>query len=309
MRALRVRAALAACAALAAAAVVDAPAGGGSAAAAGAGAGAAGARATWVWDADTALSPERRERLLGFARAWSVDTLFVQESPRFERGDGADAFASLVQAAAAQATAVVLVGGDPAWALPAHRGDALAAIERAVRINARLEARKLPRVRRVLFDVEPYLLSEWRRDAGAVVGDYVALLDAIRRASRAAGLEAWQTIPFWFARRDFAGGPLDRAVLERSDGVVVMAYRRDPAAVASAATPVLSDAADLAKPVVVAVETTCVEPTYVTFCGVSAAVLNGALARLEATLGRLSSFSGLAVHQFASWRTLEEAAP
>jgi hypothetical protein len=262
-------------------------------------------RATWVWDEATVLGSAARDNLLAFARAKSIGVLFVQDAAGFEQDQAFEALATLVQGAARQGASVTLVGGDPSWALAGHHGDALQFLARAQRIDARLAARRLPRGGRILFDVEPYLLPGWRTAGEASHAAYAELLRLVADAGRAAGLGVWHTIPFWFPTIDAGGRPLDEVVLERSSGIVVMAYRNRPDDVEALAIPVLARAASQGKPVIVAVETMCVDPPHVTFCGQTAAGFHAALEQITLGLRASTAFAGLAVHKYASWAALE----
>jgi hypothetical protein len=266
---------------------------------------AADGRATWVWDEATVLGAAERDDLLAFARAKGIAVLFVQEATGYEQGGGFEALAALVQGASRQGASVTLVGGDPSWALTAHHGDALQFVTRAQRIEARLSARGLPRSGRILFDVEPYLLPEWRTAAEASRLAYAQLLHLVAEAGRAAGLGVWHTIPFWFPTIDAGGRPLDEVVLEQSAGIVVMAYRNRPDDVEALAAPVLAGAAKKGKPAIVAVETMCIDPPHVTFCGQTAAAFHTALEQIALGLRGSTAFAGLAVHKYASWAALE----
>jgi hypothetical protein len=260
--------------------------------------------ATWVWDEATVVSAPARQDLLAFARAKDVGTLFVHAAPGFDGERGFEGLAALVEAASRQGAAVTLVGGDPAWSQPAHFTEALAFVHRAARLEAQLIARGLPRNNRVLFDVEPYLRPEWRASPERARADYLALLRTVRAAAREEGLEAWHTIPFWFSTDAVAGASLDGLVLEESAGVVVMAYRNRTADVRSLAAPLLERGARRGKPIIVAIETTCVDPPYVTFCGRTGLELADALDELARDFGQAPAFSGLAVHMYASWATI-----
>ena len=264
---------------------------------------------TWVWDEATVRSSDARRDLLAFARGKRVDVLFVHAAAAYDHDPGFAALAALVEAASAQGLSITLVGGDPSWALPSHHADALAFIERARRLQARLAARGLALSGRVLFDVEPYLLPEWRSALDTTVAAYVELLRALQKAGRAASLDVWQTVPFWFPKHALAGRPLDQIVLEQSAGVVLMAYRNHAADVRALAAPLLARAEKLARPVVVAIETMCIEPPQVTFCGQSTAEVAGALDDIGLALRASSAFAGLAVHNYASWTKLEGRGP
>ena len=266
---------------------------------------APGGRATWVWDEATVQDVAARRRLLDFARQRGIDTLFVHAGPNYDAAQGFAALAALVEGAAKQGASIVLVGGDPAWSLAEHRGEAAEFVARAGRLEARLAAGGLPRAGRVLLDVEPYLRPEWRAAREQAVASYVELLRAARAAGRSASLEVWQTIPFWFPEVLVAGQPLTAIVLDESAGVVVMAYRNRADDVRALAAPILEEGARRGRPVIVAVETMCIDPPRVTFCGQTGRQLGTALDGLERAFRSAPAFAGLAVHKYASWATVE----
>jgi hypothetical protein len=257
--------------------------------------------ATWVWDEASVLQAEQRQRLLAFVRAKSVDLLFVHASPTLEQDPGFEAFASLVEAASLQGAQVTLVAGDPTWIFPAHHVEATAFLERTRRLSDRLTARKLPSTPRVLFDVEPYLLSEWKRTPARTAKMYAELLQVLQETSRRVELEIWHTIPFWFASYEMEGRLLGETVLGRASGVVVMTYRNHAGEVASLAAPILRGADRLQRPVIVAVETAFIDPPHARFCGRTAADFADALRDIARAIGSSPAFAGLAVHKYSSW--------
>jgi hypothetical protein len=260
--------------------------------------------ATWVWDEATVLGVESRRDLLAFARGKGVDALFVHAAVAYDEGAGFEALAELVRGASRQGASVVLVGGDPSWSLPAHHRDALAFLRRAAALETRLAARHLARSERVLFDVEPYLLPEWKESPARTAASYVELLRLLRAEGRAASLDVWHTIPFWFPQIEVGGRSLDGLVLDEAAGIVVMAYRDRADDVQALAAPLLARAERRGRPVIVAVETTCIDPRRVTFCGQTAGQLGLALDHIALGLHASPAFAGLAVHKYASWATL-----
>ncbi|HEY1434799.1 MAG TPA: hypothetical protein VGG65_05445 [Thermoanaerobaculia bacterium] len=266
---------------------------------------APGGLATWVWDEATVQDAAARRRLLDFAQRRGIHTLFVHAGPGYDAAPGFAALAALVEGAGKQGASIVLVGGDPAWTLPDHRSEAAEFVARAGRLEARLATRGLPRAGRVLLDVEPYLRPEWRAAREQAVSSYVEFLRAARAAGRTASLEVWQTIPFWFPEVLVAGQPLTRVVLDESAGVVVMAYRNRTDDVRALAAPILEEGARRDRPVIVAVETMCIDPPRVTFCGQTGRQFGAALDGLEHSFRSAPAFAGLAVHKYASWATVE----
>ena len=95
-------------------------------------------------------------------------------------------------------------------------------------------------------------------------------------------------------------------MLGQSSGLVVMAYRNRADDVESLAAPILERAARLKTPVIVAVETMCIDPPHVTFCGRTAGELADALDHVALALRASPAFAGMAVHKYASWATLED---
>jgi hypothetical protein len=265
--------------------------------------------ATWVWDEATILDAERRRALLAFTRARGVQVLFVHASATFEQSSGFEEFASLVAAASSQGTEVTLVAGDPSWIFPAHQAAAVAFLDRARRLADRLAARGLSPSRNVLFDVEPYLLPEWKSEPARTGEHYVQFLHVLSQAGGEAALEIWHTIPFWFASYEIDGRSLGQLVLERSRGVVVMTYGNRAGDVATLATPILRGADRLRRPVVVAVESAGAFPPSVSFWGGTAAEFAGALRDVARVLGASPAFFGLAVHKYGSWAMLPDPVP
>ena len=257
---------------------------------------------TWVWRKERLLDAGERKALLDFARAHRVTALYVADAAELRGPPGFDALADFVRRAHVLDADVAWVGGDPSWGLDAHHASALALVDRAAGVNDRLRAASLPQIRSVQFDVEPYLLPEWKERPDTIARQYVALLASLRQATEAAGVALWVTIPFWFGEQAFDGTTLDREVLRYSDGVVIMAYRSTAAGVAQAAEEVLRHADAIGCRVVVALETSCREPPETTMCGASAAALDDALAEVRSRLGRFPSLAGLAVHQYDDWR-------
>jgi hypothetical protein len=255
---------------------------------------------TWVWKKERLLDPGERGALLDFAKARGLSAIYVAQAAEFQSSPGLDALADFLRRADSIGAHVTWVSGDPSWALDAHHAAALAMVQRAAQLNERLRAASLPEVRSLQFDVEPYLLAEWKERPEVVEQQYVGLLASLRRATQDAGLALWVTVPFWFGHQAFGGSTLDREALRHADGVVIMAYRSNVADVARTAQEVLEHDTAACR-VVVAVETSCREPAETTMCGTSAPALDGALGEIRNRLGRFPSFGGLAVHQYDDW--------
>lgn len=261
-------------------------------------------RATWVWTSETVLVLEQRRALLAFAQAHRVNALYLQYSPKYEETAGFSEVAEFLRQARTLGIDVTLVAGDPRWALTLHHATALALIDNTGRLNRRLAEAGAPKVRAVQYDVEPYLLAEWKTQPMTVEPQYANLLVKLHEAAKREGLELWLTLPFWFEHHRFGSTTLDRLALDVADGIVVMAYRDTLTRVVRAAQALLEHANAVGRPVVVAIETSCRQPPEITFCSASQRELESALTAIQANLSRFRVFSGIAVHQYAYWREL-----
>ena len=272
---------------------------------------------TWVWDQATVISEHARRDLLAFARSKRIDLLFVHASPGYDSPEGFAALAALTDAAARQGVTITLVAGEPGWALPGRHAEAVAFVERAARLEARLAEHGLPRSGRILIDVEPYLLSAWRAARARTAADYARLVGTLQIAARRAGLKIWHSIPLWFREVTVGheGGQgvnerLDDRVLAAADGVVIMANRNQSSAVRILVEPLLERAAQHGRPAIVAVETASSENTpEITFFGRPGGELTAALGRLATDLREKPGFAGLAVHSYPGWAHLDAGSP
>jgi hypothetical protein len=245
-----------------------------------------------------------RQNLLEFVKGKGITELYVATATEYEAADGFAALAELVRQAQRLDIEIFWVCGDPSWALSARHARALEVIDWAGRINALLRNLELPEIRGLQYDVEPYLLPEWKASPAAIEPQYAALLAELRDATRAAGFELWLDVPFWLGERVFQGTSLGRLAVGASDGIVIMAYRNTVSGIVEKATDLLRDSGAKARSVVVAMETGCREEPVTTLCGISAPALDAARVEIRTRLGSFDAFSGVAVHPYEGWRAL-----
>ncbi len=258
-----------------------------------------------MWRKETVLDANERQKLLEFAQEKRLTELYVAIADDYEAPDGLAALGDLVRRAGESHIELFWVCGDPSWALSARHVRALSVIEWAVRMNDLLGKQSLPAIRSVQYDVEPYLLSEWKASPGAVEPQYASLLAKLRDATQSAGFELWLDVPFWFEERTFQGTSLGQLALRSSDGIIIMAYRNTAPGIVEKATDLLRDPYARARSVVVAMETSCREVPMTTLCGVTAARLDSAFGEIRGRLGSFDAFAGLAVHPYEGWRDLQ----
>jgi hypothetical protein len=252
--------------------------------------------ATWVWREEAVLDRTRRRDVLRFAQEKGVTDIYLAAVADYEEPDGFAALADLSEQAERDGVTLDWVCGDPNWARSDRHDAALAVVDWALRVNARLQRAGLREIRVLQFDIEPYLLPGWTSTPGQVQAQYIALLAKLRDATRKAGFEYWLTVPFWFEQQSFQGRTLGSLAIQSSDGIVIMAYRNTATGVAEKAASLLIDAATQNRLAVVAIETGCREPPATTWCGT-------ALDEIHGRLAPFGSLAGLAVHSYDDWST------
>jgi len=261
--------------------------------------------ATWVWQTKEVIGDsEQREAVLAFAKASGVSKVYAQLSSSFEEGQEIQQLAAFLQACQAQGLAIEWTAGQPEWALPDNFEDALKAIQIAQRVNSQLAAQGLPGVPAILFDVEPYLLDQWESDQTTLVSNFAELISTLKSAAAAANLEVWWTVPFWLSDLSTQGIGLDAYVLQNSDGIVIMGYRDSPEAVGEVVNHWIDVATPLNRPIVVAIETQCIEPGYTSFCGQTPQDFRKAIDDLWSRLSSKEVIRAIAVHDLDAWRSL-----
>ncbi len=291
---------------LADAASLDAPSVLDAAADAGTGCTSTRDRGLWVWGDAPVTTAAERTRLLDFADAHQLGTLYV-ESEGVLRSDPV-ALQSLVTSAGERCIGVELLFGNPAWARAAERGALLSLVRDAVTFTA--SATDRPRA--VHLDVEPYALPEWSTDRAGIVRDYYDTLAAVRTALDGSGLELAVDVPFWFdtVMEERGGGPrpLSELVIELVDRAVLMAYRdhaAPPDGIIDICASELAFAQSAGRRIIIGVETLCgLTPETVTFCEEGPTTLEAELATVRATHGADPAFGGFAIHSYDAYRAL-----
>ena len=263
-------------------------------------------RGMWVWDFEQLSDPTQQEALLTFAAEKEINVLYIDvysvllESPDELRG--------FISQAKARGIDVEFLAGEPEWGLPANHfipkgflRDTLAFIE-----SSTPEQRPIG----IQFDITPYILDEWDPEA------YLTLISELTRSAKREGLPISVTIPFWFDIDEYilehngVSQHLSTHIFGMADVVVIKDYRDfaigDGGILFSIASEI-EDAQQTGTKFIVGIETLCGdpgEPSLVTFCEEGEVVLNRELKIVQDELASHSSFAGVAVHQYQSYREL-----
>lgn len=246
-------------------------------------------RAMWVWEGPSA-------ELLDFSTDRGVDRLYLNAPPGFSSDPS---YAQFIADAHSVGIEVYALAGDPSWAKrsrPFHRW------AEEVVAHGGFDG--------LAPDVEPYALSEWSKKGrrAKLIGSYLNALDGV--VARSGGLPVVPAVPFWWDEPEFAvkGSLLIDEVLERVDGVAVMAYRDTSEGVngiIALSAYEVSLGSSLAKEVTIGVET-APDPTYqhITFYEEGQAAMETELGEVAAAFAGESGFWGHAIHHFRSYQTL-----
>jgi hypothetical protein len=242
------------------------------------------ARAMWLWQ----QAPP--EQVVDWATRNSVGTILVN----FDGTSDLTALRNLRKRADTARIRVDALGGDPDWVFdPA----AAVAWTRAADATGLFTGRHV--------DVEPYLLPEWTTAYDRTARAYLGLLDTLRTAGRSA-LEV--DVPFWYGQ--FTVGRLNLAdeVVRRVGAVTVMSYRdtvTGPNSIMDVSADMLTRTARRGVKARLAVETQPLpDCPYCTFAEEGRAALTTALPKVDRAAARYAGYSGVAIHHYASWRTL-----
>ncbi|MBB3045887.1 hypothetical protein FHR99_000123 [Litorivivens lipolytica] len=263
-----------------------------------------GIRALWVWGSQVVLNTERQDALFAFAKEKSLNSLYLEasEALRYEQA----ALAAFFQRAEQQAIAVELLFGQPDWALPDNHHHVMSWIDRVADFAERYPELTIAAIH---LDVEPYLLPEWDSERQTLASSFVKLLSDARARANGYGYDLWADIPVWYDEHGiFYEGrarPLHELVVDATDGIVLMDYRDETQRIINDARNELSYASSQNRPMVVGVETLCIEPTWITFCEEGSQQMEATLVEVDAALREYRAYSGTAIHHFDSYLTLQ----
>jgi len=234
--------------------------------------------ATWLWSV-----PPEPEAVTLFVRARGVREVFV---------DGADLRAVDQCASLQQAGALgAVLGGDPQWVLDRRAG-----------VNWCRNALQRTGVDRLHLDVEPWTLPQWRTERDRLADGYARFVEAISVELPGIHVDV-DMVPWLFTATRVAA----QRVLVAADAVTLLAYRDRADGIRGFAAPAIVAARRLRRPYLLGVETMPVSdqvPSGTTFADDGAAVLARQLSLLDDELADDRLYRGVAVHHWATWRTL-----
>ncbi|WP_226671796.1 amidase [Rossellomorea aquimaris] len=263
-------------------------------------------KSTWLWN--TVEIIENKEEIIGFFKTRGVDEVYLQVNPSV----GAEHYHQFIEMANLENIHVYALDGAPKWATVNGRSSLIAFFDWLD--TYQLEANESQRFTGVHLDVEPYLLSGWTSAYGKTVLNYQKMvMEAVDR-SDSLQLPLGMDIPFWFDEKsynnEFGKGNLAQWVIGKTDEVGIMAYRNNavgPNGIIELTRNEMAYALSAGKKVKVGVETApSAEGDFLTFQEEGEEFMLEELARVDAEYGTYSSYKGIAVHHYGSWKALSE---
>lgn len=254
---------------------------------------------TWVWN--PWLLRTSSDDLLRFAASNNVTTLYVQIDAEMAATD----YAAFIRRASAQNIRIYALDGAPGWALDRSLPQSFLSWLSAYQSSANADER----FSGIHIDVEPYLLAQWESDRDALLTQWKDSINTLLEGAKRLKLPAEADMPFWFDEHRMPGekGTLSAWMIDRFDGVTIMAYRDSGEQIAEVAKNELAEAEKLGKPLRIAVETNpSAETPQITFYEEGKAFLNSQLEVVRQKLSSSPSFAGFAVHDYAGWKKMQE---
>ncbi|GAA3141409.1 hypothetical protein GCM10010466_35500 [Planomonospora alba] len=252
----------------------------------------AGTRAMWLWNSATA----RPADVLAWARAQNVTEIFAYAPATLPANSTQlTRMRELKRGADTAGIRLTALGGEPEWATD-HA--AARAWQRAVLGTGLFAGSHV--------DVEPYALPAWQSGQESLAQSFVRMLELLQ-ADDTRPLEA--DVPFWYGEIPLGSGTtLADQVLARVDAATVMSYRdtaTGPNSMTDIATDMLTRAAGAGKPLRLGAETQpLADCPHCTFAEEGAARMSAVLAEVDRVAGAYATFNGIAIHHYASWRTM-----
>ncbi len=186
----------------------------------------------WVWRTKSILEdPKERKIFFDFCKSPHCDSTKSIKLLFFsvKKGDFLDQktlcnLRNFLDEAHSQGIGVFYcVGGDPDWAKRENHGKALERISLALEFNTQSQSPK-ERFEGILFDVEPFLLEDWKNDPKTVADQWVELVGKCKDLIESSGQKfifGW-VIPYWLDKEKYEF--LNKKLQDLTDFVAVMDY-------------------------------------------------------------------------------------
>ncbi|MCM3294021.1 copper amine oxidase N-terminal domain-containing protein [Paenibacillus sp. MER 180] len=260
-------------------------------------------KGTWIWDSQVIVRDS--DKAISFARERNVTTIYLQINT-----DMAPAiYESFVRSAKEQGIQVEALEGRPEWAYKKNQDKIKKFIAWVSAYNASVEAEA--RFAGLHFDIEPYRLSEWKKDNKVLLEGWMDNLRLIEKETKGNDLKITMDVPYWLNTIKVPGTDYSMSawLLEKFDCLVIMNYRNHAVGkngIVENAQAMLREASTLKKQIVIAVETVkSSEGPRTSFYAMSNEAMEKELQAAHNQLTCYASYAGFAVHDFKSWQVMK----
>ncbi len=280
----------------------------------------------WVWRFEWIATPESREELLGFCEKHGYNLVLMQV--HLDDNSGTPVFRDpvamrkLVIDAAARGIAVEALNGEKSMALEENWPRTLAILDAILTFNETLpDNAKLAGVH---YDIEPYLLPEWKEGGEKrlkIMEDLLAFYVLAKAKIERQGMALACDIPFWFDEKVSEGDScilefnsetknLHQHIQDLCDYVGIMSYRRHATGNNSVTQHVESELAyaeKIGKLVMTALETVELKDVpQITFYGQPEEDFWNTQAEVIEALKDRPGFGGMLTHCWSGMREMME---
>lgn len=261
---------------------------------------AAETKSTWLWNTDLIIN--QADDIVKFSKEQGVKIIFLQVGEKV----AADQYRSFISKAKKEEIEVHALNGRPGWALHDHKGEADEFLNWVKDYNA--SSKPEEQFAGVQFDVEPYLLKQWKSSQKVVLQEWMGNMRSWSQSGKEAGLQVGAAVPFWLNGVNNPNGsgnqPMSEWMISKLDYLAIMAYRDKADQIYDISEHMLSEADSQGKKVWVGVEVAqSQEGEGVSFYAQSDSKLDEELNKLVDLGDKHKSFAGVAVHSYEAWRT------
>lgn len=259
-------------------------------------------RATWFWD--TQQIKNSTEDIISFASSQGVNVLYLQ----MNRDVRPEYYHHFISQAGEKGIEVHALGGAPNWALKSeqHR------ITSFIQWIAEYQANAAPNERftGIHVDIEPHVLPEWRANPASVIPQWQENVRYLVGEAHSLNLPIGSDMTFWLHTYQLPDQSMSvsRWMIQQFDQIAIMAYRDQADNIYNLAAAELTEADELGKEALIAVETkSSNEGNYITFFEEGTTYMEEQLSKVYTKAQKHTSFSGIAVHDYRYWKELHEA--
>ncbi len=259
-------------------------------------------KGTWIWDA--AVIKTDQNSIFQFAKDNKLTTIYLHIDTDINRA----VYQQFVRAANERQLKVEALGGNPNWALNSNQARIKEFITWVANYNAAVDPKE--RFQGLHFDIEPYLLSDWKLNKLKVIENWIDSMRFIEKETKATKIPVTLDVPFWVSTIKIPNTNynLSAWLLEKFDCLVIMDYRNfaigNDGIVENAKT-MLREASTLKKQIVIAVDTAqSAESARTTFYSMSMESMEKELQLVEKNLSVYTSYAGIAVHDYKNWKEM-----